>query len=33
MTVRLPLAAGPNIIEFSNSDGWAPDLDRITFTY
>ncbi|GIF53326.1 hypothetical protein DFJ67_4566 [Asanoa ferruginea] len=33
MTVRLPLAAGPNIIEFSNSDGWAPDLDRITLTY
>ncbi|MDG4824251.1 CBM35 domain-containing protein [Asanoa sp. WMMD1127] len=30
MTVRLPLAAGPNTIEFGNSDGWAPDFDRIT---
>lgn len=33
MTVRLPLAAGPNTVEISNSDGWAPDLDRITVTY
>ncbi|HEV7713167.1 MAG TPA: hypothetical protein VGP16_33545 [Asanoa sp.] len=33
MTVRLPLAAGPNTVEISNSDGWAPDLDRITLTY
>jgi hypothetical protein len=32
MTVRLPLAAGPNTVEFSNSDGWAPDLDRIALT-
>jgi len=32
MTVRLPLAAGPNTVEFSNSDGWAPDVDRIALT-
>ncbi|MEV4532827.1 carbohydrate-binding protein [Asanoa sp. NPDC049518] len=32
MTVRLPLAAGPNTVELSNSDGWAPDFDRIALT-
>ncbi|GAA1848631.1 hypothetical protein [Asanoa iriomotensis] len=32
MTVRLPLAAGPNTVELSNSDGWAPDIDRIALT-
>ncbi|GIF76548.1 CBM35 domain-containing protein [Asanoa siamensis] len=32
MTVRLPLAAGPNTVEFSNSDGWGPDFDRIALT-
>jgi len=32
MTVRLPLAAGPNTVEISNPDTWAPDLDRVTLT-
>jgi hypothetical protein len=31
-TVRLPLAAGPNTVEFSNPDAWAPDFDRVTLT-
>jgi hypothetical protein len=29
VSVRLPLAAGPNTIEFGNRTGSAPDLDRI----
>jgi hypothetical protein len=29
MSVRLPLATGPNTIEFGNRNSWAPDLDRI----
>jgi hypothetical protein len=32
MTVRLRLAAGPNTVELSNPDGWAPDFDRIALT-
>jgi hypothetical protein len=31
-TVRLPLAAGPNTVELSNADAWAPDFDRVTLT-
>ncbi len=28
-TVRLPMAAGPNTVLFSNSGAWAPDFDRV----
>jgi hypothetical protein len=31
-TVRLPLAAGPNTVQFSNSGAWAPDFDRVVLT-
>jgi hypothetical protein len=31
-TVRLPLAAGPNTVLFSNSGAWAPDFDRVVLT-
>ncbi|ROP29838.1 hypothetical protein [Couchioplanes caeruleus] len=32
VTLRLPLDAGPNTIEFRNDTAWAPDFDRIDLT-
>lgn len=31
-TVRLPMAAGPNTVQFSNAGAFAPDFDRVTLT-
>lgn len=29
LSIRLPLVAGANTVEFGNAIAWAPDLDRI----